>query len=179
MGAIFTIDVYHRGSRGSRRRSGPKAVVQSFKKVILFVDASYGAGFNNQVIVTGIDSVAAGQTGKTDTNVPTGSIVRFFEVQFAANNATGVPAYINCTIQYILSGQNFVDPDLIGGHAQRNQVLHMDLFSVGQNQNSTHKFKFKIPPKFQRVREGMKWAMVWGNTASINNKTQIIYKFYR
>ncbi len=167
-----------RGFRGTRRRT-IRPVIQSYKKVLIFADASFGAGFNNQFILAGVDDVAAGQTTPTDNKVPTGSIVKYFEIQFALANNVATPIYINCTIQYKLAGQSFIDPELVGGNQQRNQVLHMDLFSVGANQNSTHKFKFKVPKQFQRCRDGMQWAMVWHTTGTINNKTQIIYKFYR
>ncbi len=171
--------MYHtRGNRGGRRR-GMQAVIQSYKKIINFVPASYGAGFNSQFMATGQDSVAAGQTGVTDVNVPTGSIIKFLEIQFAVSNIVSGPTYVNCTIQYILSGQGVVNPDSVGGNPQRNQVLHQEFFAVGKDQNSLHKFKFKIPPKFRRLREGMSWVMVWSNNVSVNNKTQIIYKFYR
>ncbi len=147
--------------------------------MILFADASFAAGFNNQVFITGVDSIAAGQTSATDIQVPTGSIVKYFEVQFAAANNVATPIYLNCTIQYKLATQGFIDPDAVGGNAQRNQVLHMDLFSVGNGQNLTHKFKFKVPKKFQRIRESMQWSLTWHTTGTVNNKTQIIYKFYR
>ncbi len=169
-----------RGYRGSRRRSGGiRAVIQSYKKVINFAPASFGAGFNSQFIATGVDSVAAGQTGATDVNVPTGSIIKYFEVQFCVSNSVATACYVNCSVQYALSGQGFVNPDSVGGAGQRNQVLHQDLFTVGNQQNSTHKFKFKVPKKFQRLREGMSWALTWSNNVTVNNKTQIIYKFYR
>ncbi len=171
--------VFRRGYRGGRRRSGPRAVVQSYKKVILFAEATFTAGFQSEIIVDGKDSLAAGQTSATDANVPTGCIVRFIEVQFAAHNPAESACYLNCTLMYTLSGQGVIDPDTVGGNDRRNQILHMDLFSVGGFQNSTHKFKFKIPPKFQRVREGMQWRLVWNNSATINRKVQMIYKFYR
>ncbi len=168
--------MFHRGSRGFRRRSGPRPVVRTYKKIINFAPASYAAGFNNQVFLTGVDSVAIGQTSVTDGNCPTGSKMKYVEVQFCVSNVVSVATYVNCTLQYKLAGQSFVSPDTQGGDPQRNQTLHMDLFSVGSNQNSTHKFKFKIPGKFQRIRDGMQWSLTWSNNNTVNNKTQIIYK---
>ncbi len=141
--------------------------------------ASYAAGFNNQIFLTGVDSVAAGQTGVVDGDVPTGSIFKYVEVQFCASNVVSTAIFVNCTLQYKLAGQPLVDPELVGGSAQRNQVLHQDKFTVGADQNSTHKFKFKIPKQFQRIREGVQWSLTWSNNGTINNTTQIIYKFYR
>ncbi len=156
-----------------------KPVIQSYKKVLHFVNASFGAGFTNEFVATGVDSVAAGQTSNIDPNVPTGSIIKYIEFQFAAANISSTTCFINCTIQYLLAGQSAVDPNLVGGSAQRNQVLHMDLFSVGINQNSLHKFRFKIPKQFQRMRESRKWLLSWRTSASINRELQVIYKFYR
>ncbi len=156
-----------------------RPVIQSFKKVLLYLEAGFSAGFQTERIALGVDSVAAGQTGVTDTQVPTGSLIKYIEVQFAISNLVSTPCYINCTLQYILSGQTFIAPSVVGGSGQRNQVLHMDMYSVGANQNSNHKFKFKIPEKFQRLREGMAWHLTWENNASVNRQAQIIYKFYR
>ncbi len=154
-------------------------MVQSYKKVLFIAEGSQTSGFDSKVIASGVDSVAAGQTSATDGAIPTGSILKFFEIQFAISNLVSTPCYINCTIQYKLATQSFIDPVLVGGNAQRNQVLHMDMYSVGANQNSNHKFKFKVPKQFQRVREGMQWAVVWRTNASINRQMQFIYKFYR
>ncbi len=173
--------MFHRGFRGGRRKSisGLGRVVQSYKKVLHFDELSFAPGFQQETILTGVDSIAAGQSTATDGQVPTGSIIKYIEVQFAVNNSVATPCYINCTMQYKQSGQTFIDPDLVGGNPQRNQVLHMDLFSVGQDQNSTHKFKTKVPKQFQRIREGTQWAMVWRNSSTVNREVQIIYKFYR
>jgi len=170
---------HYGGYRGSRRSHGPKPVVVSFKKVLNFASASFSAGFQSERFIIGKDSQTSEQLTATDSDVPTGSIVKYVEIQIALNNSVATPVYINCSIQYHLSGQTVVDPDLVGGDDQRNQVLHQDLFTVGQDQNSTHKFKFKIPKKFQRIRAGTEWKLVWSNSATVNREVQMIYKFYR
>ncbi len=167
-----------RGFRGGRKQ-GMRPVIQSYKKVLNFAEASFAAGSNTETLVQGVDSVAAGQTTATDAQVPTGSIIKYLEIQFPVTNAVDQTAYINCSIQYTLAGQTFVNPDAVGGDDQRNQVLHQDLFSVGFNQNSTHKFKFRIPKQFQRVRENMFWILGWSNSNTVNRRVQCIYKFYR
>ncbi len=143
------------------------------------VDASFSAGNNIETLAKGVDSLTSGQTSSTDGNVPTGSIIKYIEVQFAANNPTAAAGYITCSIQYRLDGQGFIDPSVVGGNPQRNQVLHMDLFAVAQDQNSTHKFRFKVPKQFQRIRDGMLWALVWNNNITVNRRILVIYKFYR
>ncbi len=157
----------------------PRPVIQSYKKVLLFADASFAAGNRGEQTAIGTDSVAAGQTSATDPAVPTGSIIKYIEFQLALNNGTPVPCYVNVAIQYLLESQGVVDPDSVGGSGKRNQTLHMEMFSVGADQNSNHKFRFKVPKRFQRLREGMQWQFVWNNTATVNRKLQIIYKFYR
>lgn len=171
--------MFRRGFRGSRRRSGARPVIQSYKKILNFLEVGVSAGNNIEQVITGTDSATSGQTSATDAVVPTGSIVKFIEVQFAVNNSVAVPAYITCSLQYKLGGQSFIDPSIAGGSNQRNQIMHMDLFSIGQDQNSTHKFKFKIPKGFQRLREGMAWALVWNNSVTVNRRILVIYKFYR
>ncbi len=169
--------MYHRGSRGFRRRSTPRPIVHTFKKVLNFLPASFAAGFTNEPFALGKDSQTLEQVTNIDGDIPTGAILKYFEIQFALANLVEAACFINCTIQYKLAGQSFIDPDAVGGNNQRNQVLHQDLFSVGGFQNSTHKFKFKVPKKFQRMRENMEWSLVWSTTASINRMSQIIYKF--
>ncbi len=151
-------------------------MVKTYKKVLNFSEASFAAGSRGETLATGVDSVAIGQTSATDANVPTGARIKFIEIQFPVTNAVDQTAYINCLFQYILSGQSGQDPDAVGGSPFRNQVLHQDLFSVGFNQNSTHKFRIKIPKQFQRMREGMVWLMRWSNSNTVNRRLQVIYK---
>ncbi len=119
------------------------------------------------------------QATNVDAQIPTGSRVKFIEVQFTISNLAAIHCYINCSLQYTQSTQVTIDPQAVGGNTQRNQVLHQDLFVVGQNQNSTHKFKFKIPPKYQRIREGMNWILVWSTNQTVNRSIQVIYKVER
>ncbi len=167
---------HSRGFRGGRRRSSPRPIVKTYKKVLNFAEASFAAGLRAETFVTGVDSVAIGQTSLTDANVPTGARIKFIEIQMPITNAVDQTAYINCSLQYKLSGQALADPDGVGGHPQRNQVLHQELFQVGFNQNSTHKFKLRIPKQFQRLREGMVWILAWSNSNTVNRRLQVIYK---
>ncbi len=169
--------MYHRGSRGFRRRSTPRPMVNTYKKVLNFVEASFTAGFQNEFLVQGKDGISPKQTSKTDGEVPTGSTVKYIEVQFAISNIVSTPCYINCSLQQVLGNQTAIDPDAVGGNKQRNQVFHQDMYVVGKDQNSNHKFKFKIPPKYRRVREGADWVLTWSNSASVNRAVQVVYKF--
>ncbi len=170
----------YRSYRGSRRSNGgSRPVVQSFKKVLNIVPASYTAGFTKVRLANGQDSVAAGQTGNTDDNVPTGSIIKYIEIQFSAVNLVAAACYINTTLGYLLAGQVAKDPLTIGGNTQRNQILHQSQFVAGLSQNANRTFKFKIPKKFQRLRENMEWVFTWNTSASVSASIQVIYKFYR
>ncbi len=143
------------------------------------IPASYGAGFQNVIFLKGVDSTAAGQTSKTDGDVPTGAILKSVTVQFAGVNLTALACFVNMSLQYNLANQAFIDPDTVGGNHIRNQILHLKLISAGPNQNVNFSRTFKIPKRFQRVQEGKEWSFTWANTASISAKIQIIYKFYR
>ncbi len=170
--------MFHRGSRGFRRRSMPRLVQHTYKKVLNFAEASFTAGQRAELLITGVDNISPKQTTATDAQCPTGAHVRYFEVQMPITNAVDQTAYINCSIQLSLTNQPTQDPDSVGGAPLRNQVMHQELFSVGFNQNSTHKFKFKIPKVYQRLKEGQEWNLVWSNSNTINRRLQVIYKIY-
>lgn len=163
-------------SRGSRRGSSPRPMIRTYKKVLNFAEASFAAGTRGETLVVGVDGIAMGQTSATDANVPTGSRIKFIEVQMPVTNAVDQTAYINCLLQYTVSGQSAQDPDAVGGSNTRNQVLHQELFSVGFNQNSTHKFKLRIPKMFQRLKEAQSWILSWSNSNTVNRRLQVIYK---
>ncbi len=168
-----------RSYRGSRRRSGMRPVIQSYKKVINVAPASYTAGFQNVLFAKGTDSVAQGQTSASDNAVVTGSLVKFVEVQFACVNLAAAAAFITPSLQYVLSGQTTIDPRSVGGSPQRNQVLFQTCLASGESQSVNRVFKFKIPKKFQRLKEGMEWGFVWANSATVTAVIQIVYKTYR
>lgn len=169
---------YRRSSRRTGRRLGN--VVQSFKKVINAAPASVAASTSvNYIASTGTDSVAAGQTSPTDSNVPTGSVIKYIEFQFAIQNLVNVAAFCWLTVQRLETGQTPVNPQVVGGDPLRNQVLHQELFSVGQNQNVNRVVRFKVPPRFQRVKDGSTWRVRLQSDQISTQAMQIIYKFYR
>ncbi len=171
--------MFHRGFRGSRRRNGPRAVVQSYKKVINIAPASLTTARIEDVISNGKDSVAAGQTSPTDADVPTGALIKFIEIQFSQANLVAVAMFTNWSIMQLHSEQTAVGPNVVGGSARRNQVFRQGLYMLGQNQNNNRTIRFKVPPKFQRVREGDSWRFVHISDQVSSASTQIIYKFYR
>ncbi len=149
---------------------------RTYKKVLDFAPVANGAGKINHLLVSGADSLALGQTGVTDGIVPTGSKVKGILVNFMASNIVGGSVFQYISMQMLLPSQGTVDPRTVGGSSQRNQVFFQDAYSIGINQNANRKFYFKIPPKYQRMREGMQWYLVSNGTNTVTNAMQVIYK---
>ncbi len=176
---MLNIVRHFRSSRGTRSR-GMAPVIQSFKKVINSGPSSLPVGLTAFTIAQGQDSVAAGQTGPSDGVVPTGCIIKYFEVQHAIGNGTaGAPAFIHTGIMQTNDGQSIVNPASVGGNPRRNQVFHQALFQLGTNQSNNRVYKFKVPKRFQRMREGTVWTFAINSDVICSNAIQVIYKFYR
>ncbi len=161
------------------RRSRMAPVIQSYKKVLNYAPTSFTAQSQNFIITIGQDSVPAGQTGPTDQGVPTGSVVKFFELQQAYANLSGGSSYVHYSIQLLRTDQTAIPSNVVGGSPKRNQVFYQRVDNVGANQNYNRAIKFKIPKRFQRVREGDIWLLEVTNSATIVMAHQFIYKFYR
>ncbi len=180
MGVKTRIGMPRHYSRRMGRGSGMRPVIQSYKKVINHAPASHTAGTNISFNLTsGIDSVAAGQTSVTDVGVPTGAVIKYIEIQFAAGNSTATPLFLHIAIEQLLSGQALVPPNAVGGNPLRNQVFHQALYQIGERESFNRTFKFKIPKQFQRVREGTSWRLITTGDVVWNSAVQVIYKFYR
>ncbi len=164
--------------RGSRRRT-ISPVTQSFKKVLNEAPASVSAGTNVFTLVNGVDSIPAGQTTVTDAQVPTGSQVRFIEIQHAVGNLAESAAFVHVAIEMILADQSVIPANTVGGSNKRNQVFLQAMFQMGHDQSNSRTYKFKIPRKYWRIREGMTWQFIWTNDATVSSAIQAIYKFYR
>ncbi len=167
------------GSRG-RRSNGIRNIVNSYKKVLNVAPGSVAAGANDVLtIATGTDSATSGQTGPEDAVVPTGSIIKFITIWHGRQNLVNIAAFLHWSLQYIVAGQAVIASNVIGGSNQRNQVLRQGMVCVGQNQNVNVIVRFKVPAKFQRLREGMGWRFVSEVDVASTAATQCIYKFYR
>lgn len=157
-----------------------RRVTQSFKKIIYHAGASRVASTNISFgLVTGVDSVAAGQTAPTDDQVPTGSIIPAIEVQLAVANLVSVLFTYGISMQLLRANQSAINPNVAGGNPQRNQIIFQKLLMLGKDQNGNHTFKFKIPKQFQRIREGDSWKFVMNGDQVHSSALQAIYKFYR
>ncbi len=163
------------------RRSGAmRPVIRSYKKILNFAGASRAGSTDHfKTLTLGTDGLAAGQTGVTDVGVPTGCILKYIEIQYCVTNLVATTLFVNGHISQMHSGQTVPSPLTVGGNPLRNQVHYQFLFSVGKDQNSTHIFRFKIPKRFQRVREGDQWFFTVNANNVFTDIAQVIYKFYQ
>ncbi len=156
-----------------------RPVIQSFKKVIDVALTAQPTTVVQKVISTGVDSIAAGQLTALDPNVPTGSIIKHILVQYSCVNLTSVAHLHGWAIERLHSGQGLVDPFQVGGSPIRNQVHKMGLMIMGKDQNNNRTISFKVPKKFQRVREGDSWVFITKGNLVYSDAARFIYKFYR
>ncbi len=154
-------------------------MIRTFKKVLNFAPASHGAGVKvNFDLVQGVDSSTAGQTSATDPVVPTGARVTYIEIQYGVVNLAAAACFVHTSMQSRLSGQSAtVAPNVGGGDDQRNQVYHQEMRSIGQNQNATFVYKWKVPRRIQRIRDASIFSFVILGTTAITDSCQVIYKF--
>ncbi len=169
----------HFGRRRFRGGTNPRMIIKSYKKVLNFAGTTRAAAaLVSKVLIVGVDSTAIGQTGPVDGNVPTGSIVKVINCEINFANLTNVSAEVHLNIQLQHSGQSVVDPRVVGGNPQRNQVFYQKLFPCLFHQNTRWAKAFKIPPKFQRVREGDFWSVTHISNQINTDIGQFIYKVY-
>jgi len=165
--------------RGRRRRSyGARPVIQSFKQVTVDGPASRAAATNiNHTIVSGVDNYTGPSAANSE--VPTGAVIKYLTILTSFTNLVSVSALLHFNLQLLRSGMPGVTPGVVGGDPNRNAVIHTAMLFLGQNQNNNIRIGIKIPPIFQRVREGDLWRIVYRCDAVFASCTQAIYKFYR
>jgi len=162
-----------------RRTRGIRPVIQSFKKVINEAPVAQAAGSRSVLITTGVDSTAAGQTSPTDVDVPTGSLIKYLELQMGLGQIVGGSVIVHYSLQLMRSQQVAVPSNVVGGSPRRNQVFRQYCFALGINQNFNRVIKFPVPERFQRVREGDNWVLEITTSNTLTQVFQFIYKFYR
>lgn len=167
---------FHTRRRGrSQVRLG--SIIQSFKQIFIDGPASRAAATNIESnFLIGVDNY----TGPVaNQQVPTGAVVKSIDLQIGMSNLVLVSANFVWTLQLLRSNQGAITPNSQGGDNQRNQVIYTRNVFVGQNQNYNPHVRIKIPPKFQRIREGDLWKIVSRADAVHASVIQVIYKFYR
>ena len=168
----------YRSRYSGMRRKVARLVTQSYKQVSVDGPASRTASttiIHN--IVNGVDNY----TGPTAANaeVPTGAVVKSIDIQCAFSNLVSVSALLFLTIQLKRDGQTTLAPNAQGGSPGRNRVFYTRMVFLGEDQNSNYHFRFKVPKKFQRIREGDQWNIAYTCNQVYTSATQAIYKFYR
>ncbi len=156
------------GSRGSR------PILTTYKHIIQLAPASVSAGLRVNTLVTGVDAFS-GQTSVTDSATETGRIIEKLDIQLTIANLVNIALNVWVSVQHLRSGQSTIDPRATGGSPQRNQVHLQLLRMVGQSQNQTFHIKFRIPKKFQRVREGDLWVLGVNADQTATHALQCIY----
>lgn len=153
-------------------------VIQSYKQIKQNAPASHAAATRiDRAVVDGVDNY----TGPSANNkeVPTGAKIEKIEFQLCLQNLVNVASFAWISIQHLRSGQSTIDPRAAGGNPQRNQI-HLQLHRcIGQNQNVNITIPFKVPKKYQRVREGDQWVLTYESDTIFTSSLQTIYKFYR
>ncbi len=161
-----------------RRSSAPRAVIQSYKQISVDGPASRASATNIlHTIVSGVDNYTG--PGGAFNNVPTGAVVKFITILATFTNLVSISSLLHFNVQLRRSGISAVTPGAVGGSPNRNTVIHTDMKFIGQNQNTNIRISLKIPPIFQRVREGDTWIIVYRADTVFASATQAIYKFYR
>lgn len=150
--------------------------IQSYKNIVVNGPVSQSAATNiSDVFILGKDlqNISGGVN-----EVPTGNKVDSIDVQCSFTNLVSVSANLVFSIQSIHSGQSVITPNGQSGSPQRNQVYYTRNLFLGKDQNSNFHFRFKIPKKYGRIREGDQWILVFRCDTVFASVTQMIYKHY-
>lgn len=152
--------------------------VQSFKQIGIDGPASRAAATNIvSTLSNGLDNYA----GPTANNyeVPTGAIIKSINVQCCLMNLVSQVTNVVVSLQLKRDGQSVVTPNAQGGNAGRNRVFYTKQLFIGKDQQNNLEWNFKIPKKYQRVRETDQWSLVMRGDTVFSSVVQWIYKFYR
>ncbi len=150
-------------------------MVKTFKKILNYAPASIGAATTSYLLVHGVDSIAPGQGGVTDSTVPTGCTIKRIVVQMPVANLAAAACIFHVAVQFTLQSQTAIAANVVGGNPQRNQVIHQSCRSLGQGQNGSLSYVIKVPKQFQRVKEDMKWFYTVTSSATSTQAMQVIY----
>lgn len=152
--------------------------VHTFKKIIYHAEASVAAATKNDFeIAKGVDDVNPKQATNIDTDVPTGSTITDIYVWLTQTNLVSVANTSAVTMQMVQAGQaGTVNPFSMGGNSQRNQIYKTKFHMLGKDQNVNTAWHFKVPRKYQRMREGQIWRLTTNCTQIRTEACMAIYK---
>ncbi len=167
---------HFRSFRGSRRRSMQPAI-RTAKYIIVSGPSSAGAGIEAVTMAIGTDNATLGQTGVTDTAVPTGCKIESFEIFMPKSSVSAdVADFVQWTIQKIDSGQSVVNPITAGGDPLRKNIMLSGSLVCGFAQNNGLHVKYRVPKGKQRMGDGQLWTLVNNNQRATQVHYYIIYK---
>ncbi len=170
---------HFRGSRGGRRGNMPRNSTRSSKFIVDEASASETTGLQVFQMAIGEDNATLGQTSAVDTGVPTGSKITKLDIRCSYASLVNVATFIHWAIELRLSGQASLNPLAQGGNPLRTIVMLSGIRSVGQNQNQDIHIVYKIPPKFQRMKDGAQWQWTTNNSQITTAVKQVVYKVYQ
>ena len=154
----------------------PRPVIHSRKHQKVVGPLTSVPGNVTNTILEGVDSL---NPIRQEDECITGSTVKYLNVQTSFQNLTTTDAiFIVCSIQKIHNGQVCIDPYTTGGSPQRNQVFKTVSRCVAPLQNTNINMSFKIPKRFQRMRDGDKWCLTTNSNIATEELLWFITKVY-
>ncbi len=166
--------------RRTRRRSFSRNLspIQSFKQITVDGPASRAAATDiaHQFLV-GVDDY----TGPDANNkiVPTGAKVMSILIFACFTNLVTISSLLHFIVTMSRGSASTPSPGSVGGDNRRNTVIFTHMAFLGKDQNSNFVWRLKIPPIYQRIREGDAWNLKYRTDTVFASATQVIYKFYR
>ena len=159
---------------------GPRGSTRSVKYIVDQAGASEASGLIVVTICNGVDNATLGQTGPTDTAIPTGAKIVLMDLRFPKVNLGAATAnFIHWQIQRTNTGQSIVSPITGGGNALRKNVMLSGVIGLGAGQNNSMHICFKVPKRWQRIADGDTWSLVMNNGLAVSAVYQFIYKVFQ
>jgi len=139
----------------------------------------------NQHIIDIVEGVEVGTQRVTNVQVPVGARITSIVCNLSWIMPTGSgTGNIDFYVMQRRSGQNIGDIPTadwsdIGNSNVRNQIFHSDMGLIGTEDAGAFRraFRLKIPKKFQRVREGDKWTLVYDITDNMETAHGFRFKW--
>jgi len=157
----------------------PRGSTRSVKYIVEVAGASESAGLTAHTICTGTDNATLGQTGVTDVAVPTGSKIVLFDIRMPKVNLGAATAnFIHWSLQITKSGQSVVNPIGQSGNPLRTNVMLSGVLGLGAGQNNSLHIRYKVPKRFQRIKDGDVWNIVNNNGLAVSAIYEFVYKVF-
>ncbi len=141
--------------------------------------ASEAAGLQAHTMASGKDLGVLGQTGVTDAEVPVGAKIVLFDIRMPkVNLGAGTANFIHWSIQRTEVGQAIQNPITAGGDPKRTNILLSGVIGLGAGQNNSLHIRYKVPKRYQRIKDGNVWSLVMNNGLAVSAIYEIVYKVF-